>query len=71
MSDLTFTGDVVVYLLTLAATLGTVMWRIGALEKKVDKHNNMIERMYKVEDRLKSHDAPIRELEELHPRKDD
>ena len=71
MSGLTFTGDVVVYLLTLAATLGTVMWRIGTLEKKVDKHNNMIERMYKVEDRLKSHDARIRELEELHPRKDD
>ncbi len=26
-------------------------YRIGELEKKVDKHNNLIERMYKLEER--------------------
>lgn len=46
MSGLTFSGDVVVYLLGLAATWGAVMWRIAALEKKVDKHNNLVERLY-------------------------
>lgn len=71
MSGLTFTGDVVIYLLGLAATAGALMWRIKELEKKVDKHNNMIERMYKVEDRIEAHDIRIKELEKLHPRKDD
>lgn len=44
---------------TLAGTLGGIMasnkltlYRIGQLEEKVNKHNNLIERMYKCEDRL-------------------
>jgi len=70
MSGLTFSGDVVVYLLGLAATWGAIMWRIGALEKKVDKHNNLVERMYTVEERSKRNEGRIKDLEQIHPRQD-
>ena len=53
--------EVVVGLLSLSGTLiGTlggimaanklVIYRIGELEKKVEKHNNVIERVFKLED---------------------
>jgi len=71
MSGLTFSGDIVLYLLGLAATWGAVMWRIQELEKKVDKHNNLVERMYKIEERAKRNEARIKELEALHPRVDE
>ena len=32
-------------------TTALVVYRLDELEKKVDKHNNLIERMYKVEER--------------------
>lgn len=35
------------------------LYRIQQLEKKQDKHNTLIERMYKVEDRLNVHDEKI------------
>lgn len=68
MSGLTFSGDIVVYLLGLAATWGAVMWRISALEKKVDRHNNLVERMYIVEQQSERNEGRIKELEALHPR---
>lgn len=68
MSGLTFSGDVVVYLLGLAATWGAVMWRITALEKKVDRHNSLVERMYVVEQQSERNEGRIKELEALHPR---
>lgn len=71
MSGLTFSGDIVLYLLGLAATWGAVMWRIQALEKKVDKHNNLIDRMYRIEDRTERNEGRIKELEAIHPRRDD
>ena len=71
MSGLTFTGDMVVYLLGLAVVWGSLLWRVGELEKKVDKHNNLVERMYKVEESTKRNEGRIKELEALHPRKDD
>ena len=38
-------------------------WRIKQLEEKVNKHNNLIERMYKVEEREKSNTHRLDELE--------
>ncbi len=70
MSGLEFSGDIVVYLLGLAVTWGMTMARINALEHKVDKHNNMVERMYNVEGQVKRCEGRIKELEELHPRTD-
>ena len=46
-------ANIVIYLLGLASTWGAVMWRISALEKKVDKHNSMVERTYKLEGQVK------------------
>ena len=45
--------NIVIYLLGLASTWGAVMWRISALEKKVDKHNSMVELSYKLEAKVK------------------
>lgn len=52
MEALTFSGDIVLYLLGLAATWGAVMWRISALEKKVEKHNQVLERQYISENKI-------------------
>lgn len=65
--------EIVVGLLSLCGTLigsvGGIMatnkltvYRIGELEKKVDKHNNLIERMYKAEDRLNIVEHDISDL---------
>ena len=63
---------------TLCGTFGGIMatskltnYRIEQLEKKVDKHNNLIERMYKAEDsinilgeKIKAVNHRIEDLEE-------
>lgn len=36
--------------------------RLDALEKKVDKHNNLIERMYKVEGKIEELEDDIADL---------
>ena len=52
MDGLNFSGDLVLYLLGLAAVWGSLLQRVNALEKKMDKHNNLVERMVAVETRL-------------------
>ena len=44
----------IAYLVSAGATIGTIMWRIKALEKKVDKHNGLVERMVVVEQNIKA-----------------
>ena len=51
---------------TLIGTLGGILaanrltkYRIEQLEKKVDKHNSVIERTYKIEEHLALHDEKI------------
>ena len=39
-----------------------IVYRIGELEKKVDKHNNLIERMTKAEGRLTEVEHDIQDL---------
>lgn len=46
--------QIVVYVVSAFATGSTILWRIKSLEKKVEKHNCLIERMYKVEESVKS-----------------
>ena len=70
MDGITFDANLVIYLLGLAATWGATMFRIKALEDKVDKHNNMVERMYRVEEQANRCEGRIKELEQLHPRID-
>lgn len=65
--------EVIVGILSLAGTLGgsllgvltsnkLTLYRIQQLEDKVNKHNNLIERMYKCEDRLNIAEHDISEL---------
>jgi len=48
------TLQILVYLFSAGMTIGTVLWRIKELEKKVDKHNGLVERMVVVEQSSKS-----------------
>ena len=63
MGGLEFSGDIVVYLIGLAATWGAAIWRITALEKKMDKHNCLIERMAVAERDIKSAHRRLDELQ--------
>lgn len=65
--------DIVVTLIsffgTLIGTMGGIIasgrltgYRISELEKKVEKHNNLVERMYHVEDSVKSAHHRIDEI---------
>lgn len=67
---------------TLGGTLGGILatskltnYRIEQLEKKVDKHNNLIERMFKAEESINILDEKIKvanhRLDDLEERKDD
>ena len=53
-------NEIIVALISLAGIIITsiisnslIKWRLSTLEEKVDKHNNLIERMYVVETELK------------------
>lgn len=59
-----FSLDIVIYLIGLAATAGTIIARISALEKKVEKHNNVVERVFKLEESAKSAHHRIDEIRE-------
>lgn len=48
------TPELVLYLLSVAASAGAVMARIRVLERKVEKHNNLVERMAVVEARTRA-----------------
>lgn len=39
-----------------------IAYRLEVLEKKVDKHNNLVERMYKVEGKLSAMESEINDL---------
>lgn len=54
----------------VAASASKTIYRINQLEKKVEKHNNLIERMIIAEDKLKSHQYQINELREIVERSD-
>ena len=55
-----------VYAISFAAAWGSMATRIKQLEQKVDKHNNVIERVYKVEESVKSAHHRIDEIKEGH-----
>jgi|GEM_PF-2244074 len=68
MEELQLSMDIVIYLIGLAATWGAAMWRINALEKKMDKHNRLMERMASAEKEIEGHGLRLCELEEALPR---
>ena len=56
--------QILVYLISISSLGGAILTRISALEKKVEKHNNLIERMYRCEESLKSVHKRVDELRE-------
>nr|DAH06900.1 MAG TPA: hemolysin [Caudoviricetes sp.] len=57
-------GTVIGSMCGVIATNNKTLWRIEQLEKRVEKHNNIVERMIEAEDKLKSHQHQINELRE-------
>ena len=71
------TVSLISFLGTLLGTLGGLIasgrltiYRISQLEKKVEKHNNLVERMVKVENSVKSAHHRIDELRRENDEKD-
>ena len=61
------TGEIIVAVLSLIGTLAgsyggiqLMSYRIGQLEKKMEKYNNVIERTYKLEEKTTLQDEQIR-----------
>lgn len=65
---------IIVALITLVGTIGSgvlsavisnnlIKYRVEQLEKKVDKHNNLIDRMYKAESSIKLIQEEVDNLE--------
>ena len=52
-------------LLGVIASSKLTLYRIEQLEKKVDKHNNVIERTFVLEEKIKAANHRIDDLEEL------
>lgn len=48
---LSFLGSLIAVFLTNRKASALIAYRLEELEKKVDKHNNLVERMYAVEER--------------------
>ncbi len=57
-----FWVQIVVYAVSLGSFGGVVLTRLSYLEKKMDKHNNLIERMAACESSVKSAHHRIDEL---------
>lgn len=58
---------------TLIGTLGGIVasskltiFRIQQLEQKVEKHNSVIERVFKLEEKVATEEADIKELKSYH-----
>ena len=63
VAAITAMATVVCQVIISHRTSSLTVYRIDQLEEKVNKHNNMIERMYIVEQRAKSNQHRIEELE--------
>ena len=58
--------QIVVYIVSLSAMGGTIVHRVSQLEKKVEKHNQLVERMVAVEQSAKSAHHRIDRIDETH-----
>lgn len=64
VATLACVGTIIGSMCGVITTNNKTLWRIQELEKKVEKHNNLVERMIKAEDTLKSHQYQINEIKE-------
>jgi len=62
-SFLTFLGSMYSTRKSASKTEALILYRLGIIEEKQDKYNNVIERTFKLESRADLHDQRIVELE--------
>lgn len=65
--DTSFWVQMVVYALSFGTVYGTITQRLKNLEQKVDKHNNVVERTFRLEESTKSAHHRIDEIREELP----
>lgn len=58
-----FVVQLIIYGITLGGFGSMVLWRICALEKKVEKHNNAMEKLYKLEEKVEHQENWLSDLE--------
>lgn len=61
-----FAGTLLGSLLGVLAAQKVTQYRLAQLEDKVNKHNNLIERTYKLEGRMDEAEHDIKDLKKFH-----
>lgn len=61
-----FAGTLLGSLLGVLAAQKLTQYRLSQLEEKVNKHNNLIERTFKLEGRMDNAEHDIRDLKSYH-----
>jgi hypothetical protein len=61
-----FAGTLLGSLFGVLAAQKLTQYRLSQLEEKVNKHNNLIERTYKLEGRMDEAEHDIKDLKKLH-----
>lgn len=64
-----FAGTLLGSLFGVLAAQKLTQYRLSQLEEKVNKHNNLIERTFKLEGRMDEAEHDIRDLKKFHPPK--
>lgn len=62
-----FAGTLLGSLLGVVAAQKLTQYRLAQLEEKVNKHNNLVERTFKLEGRMTEAENNINELKKYHP----
>ena len=64
-----FAGTLLGSLFGVLAAQKLTQYRLSQLEEKVNKHNNLIERTFKLEGRMTEVEHDIKDLKKYHPPK--
>jgi hypothetical protein len=64
-----FAGTLLGSLFGVLAAQKLTQYRLSQLEEKVNKHNNLIERTFRLEGRMDEAEHDIRDLKKFHPPK--
>lgn len=64
-----FVGTLLGSLFGILAAQKLTQYRLAQLEEKVNKHNNLIERTFKLEGRMTAAEHEIDDLKKFHPPK--
>ena len=64
-----FAGTLLGSLFGVLAAQKLTQYRLSQLEEKVNKHNNLIERTFRLEGRMDEAEHDIRDLKKYHPPK--